>query len=355
MKITKLQTRLVNIPLDKPIRTAIHDMRSVGCVLVSVYTDQGLVGEGFCFSLNGVRLKAFDEVLKGYAPYVEGQDADFIEGIWESIYQSLNPMGQQGVTISALAALDTALWDLQGKALDKPLHRLWGACRNRVKTYASSGLWLSQSIDELVDEAQQFVDQGFRGMKIRVGQAQWRDDVERVKAVRETIGSDIELYADVNQALNPKQAIKLGQELEAFELAWLEEPVAANNLIAHAEVRNRLVTPIASGETVYTRYGIRAMIEAQACDVLMPDLQRMGGLSEMRKASALAASYDLPVSSHFFTEHSLCFAGSVANCISVEHISWFESLFNESMELVEGELVIPDRAGTGFTFRMPAD
>ena len=127
--------------------------------------------------------------------------------------------------------------------------------------------------------------------------------------------------------------------------------MAAHNLTGHAEVRNRLTIPIASGETVYTRYGIRAMIEAQACDVLMPDLQRMGGLSEMCKASALAASFDLPVSSHFFTEHSLYFAGSVANCISVEHIAWFERLFNESMELVDGELVIPERAGTGFTFR----
>ena len=351
MKITRLETRLVNIPLDKPIRTAIHDMRSVGCVLVSLHSDQEIIGEGYCFALNGQRLKAFDEVLKSYAPLVEGQPADFIEGIWENIYQSLNPMGQQGITIGALAALDTALWDLQGKALDKPLHRLWGACRTRIRTYASGGLWLSQSIDELTTEAQQFIDQGFLAMKIRVGKAHWREDVERVKAVREAIGADIELLADANQALTPKQAIKLGRELEEFELGWLEEPVAAHNLTGHAEVRSRLDTPIASGETVYTRYGIKVMIEANACDILMPDLQRMGGLTEMRKAAALAASYDLPVSTHIFTEQSLCFAGSVPNCCSVEHMPWFAGLFNESMVLEDGELVIPERAGTGFSFR----
>lgn len=351
MKITRLETRLVNLPLEKPIRTAIHDMRSVGCVLVSLHSDQGLIGEGYCFALNSQRLKAFDEVMKSYAPLVEGQPADFIEGIWENIFQSLNPMGQQGITIGALAALDTALWDLQGKALDKPLHRLWGACRTRIRTYASGGLWLSQPIDELTAEAQQFIDQGFLSMKIRVGKADWREDVERVKAVREAIGAEIELLADANQALTPKQAIKLGRELEPYELGWLEEPVAAHNLTGHAEVRSRLDTPIASGETVYTRYGIKAMIEAKACDILMPDLQRMGGLTEMRKVSALAAGYDLPVSTHIFTEQSLCFAGSVPNCCSVEHMPWFAGLFNESMVLEDGELVIPERAGTGFSFR----
>ena len=354
MKITKLETQLVNVPLEKQIRTAIHSMNSVGCVLVSIHSDSGLVGEGYCFTLNAVRLKAFDKVIQSFSPMVVAQDADFIEGIWENIYQSLNAVGQKGITIGALSAVDMALWDLQGKVLDKPLHRLFGACRSRVKTYASGGLWLSQSIDELTVEAQSFIDQGFRSMKIRVGKPNWREDVERVKAVREVIGQNIELLADANQSLNTKQAIKLGRELEAFELGWLEEPVGAQDLVGHAEIRNRLDTPIASGETEYTRYGMKAMIEARACDILMPDLQRIGGLTEMRKVAALAASFDMPVSTHIFTEQSLCFAGSSPNCISVEHMPWFAPLFNESMEVVDGELVIPERAGTGFTFNTEA-
>lgn len=350
MKITKLQTQLVNVPLAKPIRTAIHDMRSVGCILVSLHSDEGLVGEGYCFTLNAIRLKAFDEVIHSYAPLVEGQDADFIEGIWAQIYQSVNPMGQKGITIGALSAIDTALWDLQGKALNKPLHRVFGACRTRVKAYASGGLWLSQTIEALMAEAQDFLDQGFRSMKIRVGKANWREDVERVRAVRQVIGDDVELLADANQALTPKQAIKLGRELEIFDLGWLEEPVSAQDLQGHADVRWRLDTPIASGETEYTRYGMRAMIEARACDVLMPDLQRIGGLTEMRKVAALAASFDMPISTHIFTEQSLCIAGSAPNCISVEHMPWYAPLFKESMELVNGELLIPERVGTGFSF-----
>ena len=354
MKISKLTTQLVNVPLDKPIKTAIHDMRSVGCVLVSLHSDEGLVGEGYCFTLNAVRLKAFDEVIHSYAALVEGQDADFIEAIWEQIYQSVNPMGQKGITIGALAAIDTALWDLKGKALNQPLHRLFGAYRSRVKTYASGGLWLSQTIDELTCEAQQFIDQGFRSMKIRIGKDSWREDVERVRAVRDCIGDDIELLADANQALTVKQAIKLGHELEPYELAWLEEPVGAQNLQGHAEVRSRLDTPIASGETEYTRYGMRTMIDTKACDILMPDLQRIGGLTEMRKVAAIAASVDMPISTHIFTEQSLCIAGSSPNCISVEHMPWYAPLFNETMELEAGELIIPERVGTGFTFNTEA-
>lgn len=350
MKITKLHTQLVDLPLKKPIKTAIHNMRSVGCVLVSIHSDEGLVGEGYCFALNAVRLKAFDEIVKSYAAMIEGQDADYIEAIWENIYQSLNPMGQKGMTIGALAAVDTALWDLHAKSVNKPLHRVFGACRDRIKTYASGGLWLSQDIDELCAEAQDFIDQGFRSMKIRVGKPKWQEDIARVKAVRETIGEDIELLSDANQALNTKQAIKLGRELEAFDVAWFEEPVSAQNLSGHAEIRDKLDINIASGETEYTRYGMKAMLDIKACDILMPDLQRMGGLSEMRKVAALSASYDIPISTHIFTEQSLCIAGSSVNCISVEHMPWFEALFNEKMEIEKGDLIIPERTGTGFTF-----
>ncbi|MFT5609279.1 MAG: L-alanine-DL-glutamate epimerase-like enolase superfamily enzyme [Parvicella sp.] len=354
MKIAQLNTQLIELPLDKPIGTAIHSIHSVGCVLVSLVSDEGLVGEGYLFTINAVRLKAFDETVRSFAPLVEGQDAEFIEAIWQNIWQSCNPIGQKGMTIGALSAIDTALWDLHGKALNKPLHRLFGACRSRIKTYASGGLWLSQSIDELTAEAQLFIAQGFKSMKLRLGSLDWRDDVQRAAKLREAVGPEIEILSDANQSLNAKQAIRLGRALEALDIGWLEEPTPAHDLVGHAEVRAKLDMPIASGETEYTRFGMRDMINAKACDILMPDLQRMGGLTEFRKVAALAASYDMPISSHIFTEHSLSIAGSAPNCISVEHMPWFAELFNEEMELIDGELVIPERPGCGFTFNPAA-
>jgi len=355
MKVSHLDTTLVEIPFTDPIGTAIHAMRSVGCVLVEARAEGGdVVGQSYIFTLNGDRLRAFDEMVRGFSPFVVGRDPHDTERIWHDIWREINPTGHKGVTISALSAIDVALWDLAARAAELPLHKMFGACRDAVDTYASSGLWLSSSVEDLVAEAGRFVDQGFRAMKIRLGSSRAANDVARVQAVREAIGPDIELLSDANQKFTPKEAIRLGRRLEPFNLVWFEEPVAAYDLDGHARVRTALDVPIASGETEYTRYGIQAMIDAGSADVLMPDLQRIGGYSEFRKAAATAAANNLPVSSHIFTEQSLCLAGSIENCISVEHMDWFSPLFNEAMELVDGQLIVPDRPGHGFTFNPDA-
>lgn len=350
MKITGLTTRLVNLPLDKPITTAIHSIDSVGCVCVLLETDQGLIGESYIFTINAARLKAFDEMVRGLSHFVVGQNPHYVNRICDLIWQEINPTGHKGVTVSAMGAINVGCWDLIGKHSEKPLHHVFGACRDSIKTYASGGLWLSQSIDELQEEAQEFVAQGFRSMKIRVGNKDKNVDIERVRQVRAAIGDDIELLADANQALTPKHAIQLGLALQEYDVAWLEEPVAAHDLKGHAKVAAALPIDVASGETDYTHLGMHALLDAGACDVLMPDLQRVGGYSEMLKTAALASAYHVPISTHIFTEHSLCVAGAVPNCVSVEHMPWFAALFNEQMEVHNGEIAIPKRPGTGFTF-----
>jgi L-alanine-DL-glutamate epimerase-like enolase superfamily enzyme len=350
MLIEHVDTTLVEVPLRAPIGTAIHSIRSVGCVLVEVHTADGAVGQSLVFTINANRLRAFDEMIRGLAPFAIGRNVTETAGIWEAIWLEINPTGHKGVTISALSAIDVACWDGFGRTVGLPLHRIFGACRSEIDTYASSGLWLSASIDELVAEAALFVAQGFRAVKLRIGSDRPDDDVARVRAVRDAIGDDIGLLVDANQKFTPKEAIRLGRRLDEFSLVWIEEPVAAYDLIGHAEVRAALGTPVASGETEYTRFGMQAMIDARAVDILMPDLQRIGGYTEFRRAAASAASNNMPLSSHFFTEHSLALAGSLPNCISVEHVDWFEPLFAEAVELREGKLVVPERPGTGFTF-----
>jgi L-alanine-DL-glutamate epimerase-like enolase superfamily enzyme len=350
MLIEGFETALVEVPLPRSSSTSIHRMTSVGCVLLTLRTDDGLTGEGMAFTLNADRIRAFDETVRGFAPYVIGQDPRNVEKVFADVWTALNPTGHKGITIGALSAIDVALWDIVGKAANMPLAKLFGGMRDRVDTYASSGLWLSDSIEDLVDEAQRFLNYGFWGMKIRVGSDYPETDVERVRAVREAVGPEIDLYVDINQALSPKQAIRLGRKLEQFNLVWIEEPVAYTDLAGHAMVRKALDTPIASGETEYTRFGMQAYLDAGAVDVLMPDLQRMGGFTEFRKASALASTRNVNISTHIFTEYSLSLAGSLPNCVSVEHMDWFQPLFNEGLEFDGGQLVIPDRPGTGFTF-----
>ena len=159
MKIESIETRLVDIPLATPIGTAIHSMRSIGCVLVDARTTDGVVGQGYVLALNSARIGSLDEMIKGLAASVIGRSATETEGVWADLWLAINAMGHKGVTVSAMSAIDIALWDCVGRALNMPLHRLWGSCRDSIPTYASSGLWLSMSIDELTEQAIEFVDQ----------------------------------------------------------------------------------------------------------------------------------------------------------------------------------------------------
>ena len=239
---------------------------------------------------------------------------------------------------------------IKGKALGVSLGDLLGRKRDKIPAYASGGLWTSISITELQAEAKSFLSQGFKAMKMRVGLPDVGEDVERVAAVRETIGNNIILMVDANQGLNVTKAIRLGRQLEKYTLAWFEEPVQAYDLAGSAVVANALDTPIASGETEYTRYGFHDMLEKKSADILMPDLERVGGVSEWLKVAHMAAAQDIPVSPHIFTEHSLQLCAAVSNVNYAEHMPWFTGLFKEKIELVDGEIIIPNRPGMSFSF-----
>lgn len=351
MLIESVETRLVELPLPRPIGTAIHSIHSVGCVLVTIRTDDGVTGESFVFTINGARLGAFEAMIRGLGELIVGRDPHDTAAIWSDLWIEVNPTGHAGVTVSAMSSLDVACWDIVGRSAGLPLHKLFGAARDTVDTYASSGLWLDASLTDMANEAAAFVDQGFTAVKLRIGNDDISSDVERVRTIRSAIGDGVRLLVDANQKFTPKDAIRLGRLIEEYDITWFEEPVAVHDLSGSADVRGALGIPIASGETEYTSRGIKRLLDARAADIIMPDLQRIGGYTEFRRAAALAAAADIPVSSHFFTELSLCVAAATPNCVSVEHVDWFAPLFNESAEIRNGCLVVPDRPGTGFTFR----
>ncbi len=350
MKITDVRTVRVNIPFAKPLRTSIHSFECAGCVLVFMDTDEGITGESYVFSLNIPRLKVFEAMIQSFKPEVVGEDPHYTEKIWQKIWQDINFFGHKGVTLFGLSAIDVACWDIKGKAAGKPLYKMVGAFRDQVPVYASGGLWLSQTIDELTKEAKDFIAQGFRYMKLRIGKPRIEEDVERVRAVRQAIGPDIGLMVDANQAFKVNHAIKLGRKLEEFDLVWYEEPVAAYDLEGSAQVAAALDVPIASGETDYTRYGFRQMLEVKAADVLMPDLARMGGYTDFLKVAHMAEAYEVPVSPHIFSEQSLQIMGMIPNGSYLEHMPWFSPLFREKIEIKNGMVEIPTRPGVGFSF-----
>ena len=350
MKVTQVETHPVTLRLDPPIGSALGPIGSFGCIITTLRTDEGVTGENLIFTLNDRRTKVLRQMVDELADLVIGQDAGHIAGFWARAWKDINFLGHKGVPVAGISALDGALWDALGKTAGLPLYRLLGGARAAVPAYHSGGLWLSRSIDELTAEAAGFVGQGFRAMKMRLGNPNPADDIARVAAVRAAIGPGIKLMADANQGLNEAQAIRLGRQLEQFDLTWFEEPLPAWDLDGLARVAAALDTPIASGETEYTRYGFRRMLELRSADILMPDLQRVGGVSEFMRVGHMAEAYDIAVSSHLFPETSLQVLGALSNATFLEYMPWFSPLYNEALEFADGNALVPERPGWGFTF-----
>lgn len=350
MKVTQVQTRVVSLPLARPILSALGAIDRCGVVLVYVHTAAGVVGENLVFTLNDRRTGVLRGMVDELGGLLAGHDAGHIAGFWSRAWKDINFFGHKGIPVMGISALDGALWDAAGKAAGLPLYRMLGGARDRVPAYHSGGLWLDRDIDALAREAQDMVAQGFRAVKMRLGMPDPREDIRRVRAVREAIGPGVRLMADANQGLDEAQAIRLGRMLEEYDLAWFEEPLPAWDVEGLARVAAALDTPIASGETEYTRYGFRRMLELRSADVLMPDLQRVGGVTEYMRVAHQAAAHDIPVSSHLFPETSLQVLGALANATYLEYMPWFSSLYRERLVFEDGAAVVPERPGWGFTF-----
>ena len=351
MKITNLRTAVVHFPFNPPIDGGSIMLRSSDCVLAYLETDAGLVGEGLVFSLNGQRLRLIHDMVRSFEPLVVGLDPINAGAFLVRAWRDIGFVGRSGVSVIGLAAIDNALWDLRGKAAGLNVARLIGACATAVPVYHSGGLWLSRSIDELQREAADFVRQGYRAMKMRIGKYAAAQEVARVRAVREAIGPDIGLMIDANQQLTTPQAIRLGRILEEFNLTWFEEPIRYDDHAGEAEIAAALMTPIASGETEYTSRGMFEMLRLRSADILMPDLQRMGGPTEFLKAARLAEAYNTPVSSHLFPEMNLALLAATPNALFLEYMPWCEPAYRERIALdAQGRAVVPEQSGWGFSF-----
>jgi L-alanine-DL-glutamate epimerase-like enolase superfamily enzyme len=350
MKITRLRTRAVQYPLDLASGAGYDKQRSMGCVLTWLESDQGVVGQGLISTLNGKRLATFKSLVDSLAPLIEGSDPGFAGAFLQKAWADLRSNGARGMAALGVAAVETALWDLRAKLAGLNVARMIGACRPAVPAYISAGLWVDRSLDQLQAAAAGHVQRGFRAMKLRLTGDLERDP-ERVRAVREAIGPSIALLADANQRMDASRAMRLGRRLEAFGLEWIEDPVAYDDLRGSAAVAAALDTPIASGENASTARGADELLRAGAVDVLMVDLQRIGGPSEFLKSAHLAEAAGTPFASHLFSEMSLALLATISNAIYLECMPWHSPVYREPLELDErGRAVVPDRPGWGFEF-----
>lgn len=348
MKITALRTIPLNVPYLCEMGAPFSRTGHLGILAVLLETDTGLRGESVLTALNPKHLVILDAMVKSLEPLVVGRDPTMAPAIVQAALQQSRHLGPTGVSLMGVGAIDSALLDLRAKAADLPVHRLLGAARERVTAYYSGALWIDVGLDELARTAERIVAGGYRAMKMRIGPGALDDQLARVRAIREAVGPVITLMVDVNQRLDETASLRLGRALEPFGIAWLEEPVPAHDHAAESRITAALDVPIASGETAFGYDECAHMIDARCCDVLMPDLQRVGGPTELIRIASRAAAANMPVSAHTFPEMSLALMAAIPNARTLEVMPWTAPVYAERIVPKDGFVDVPERPGWGF-------
>ncbi|MDQ1056344.1 L-alanine-DL-glutamate epimerase-like enolase superfamily enzyme [Arthrobacter globiformis] len=346
----KLST--ARLPLAVPISDAKvftgrqKPMTEVVFLFAEITTEQGHTGLGFSYSKRAggpAQYAHAKEVAEG----IIGEDPNDIGKLYTKLLWAGASVGRSGVATQALAAIDIALYDLKAKRAGLPLAKLLGSYRDSVQTYNTSGGFLNATLDEVKARATQSVEEGIGGIKIKVGLPDTKEDLRRVAGIREHIGWDVPLMVDANQQWDRATALRMGRQLEEFNLIWIEEPLDAYDFEGHAHLAQVLDTPIATGEMLASVAEHKGLIAANGCDIVQPDAPRVGGITQFLRLAALADERGLGLAPHFAMEIHLHLAAAYPREPWVEHFDWLDPLFNERLETKDGRMIVPDRPGLG--------
>lgn len=375
MKIANIEAFWLRcpIPKEKQHRSDYGLLTNFDMTLVVVTTDTGLQGFGeakAAVGSSGVCASIVTAIESEIKPALIGQNVDHISRIWDIIYNGTRDhyalsrgrkfpiLGRRGTTISALSGVDTALWDIKGKRLGVPVvSLLGGACRDHMQAYASGG-WADAT--HIGDQLNSYIAKGFKAVKMRVGimDETVQNSIQRVRAAREGIGEGIKLMVDAHGTFSVPEAKQFCKGVEDCDIYWFEEPCSPDNRHGTAEVRHSTSIPIAAGESEYTVFDIRDMIEVKALDVVQPDSAIIGGITESMRVSALAGAHQLELAPHcwgsafsFAAGIHVAFASPSAVVIefSAGGNPMMYDLVKEDIEVNEGFIPHPVRPGLGFT------
>lgn len=293
MKIVDIvpRERLIGKVIGQPVfRDAInHGGNLVTWEYTEILTDEEISG----FIPTGIS----GDALSAIKSVIIGSDPLHIQKIWHHMYWQFFNQGRSRGMMRAISWIDIGLWDIIGKKLNAPVYKLLGGYRDRVPGYGSGGV-LSLTHDDLVKEQMSWVEEGFLAVKMKVGRKKWREDLERVKAVRDAIGSSIDLMVDANNGWSVATAIRVAKRLERYDVNWLEEPVIAEDYSGYQQIRSATEIPIAGGESEYTKWGFKELLTRNCIDIVQADVGRVGGITEYMKVGGMAEAFNLPMCPH---------------------------------------------------------
>ncbi len=348
LTVRSVTTRAVAVPLNFALGTSVTVIRTVPLLLVDLLTDEGIVGHAYLFSYTPAGAKSIALLLAEAVDLIKSQPVKPAT-IYHMLVRRLALLGVTGPVRMAISALDIALWDAAAIAAGLPLAELLGASRHPVRAYDSRGLGLMPP-EKLAAEAEALLRKGMSAIKLRLGYPTLAEDLAALHAVRERIPREIQVMVDYNQALTTTEAIRRGLALQAEGIVWLEEPIRHDDYRGNAEIARTLDVPLQIGENFNGPEAMAEALAAGACDYVMPDVGRIGGVTGWMQAAGLAAARGVEMSSHLVPEVSVHLLAATPTAHWLEYVDWADAILEEPMRVIDGAVTPSARPGLGLAW-----
>jgi mandelate racemase len=349
LKIRAIRVRAVSAPIKRPLTTSVGTVSSAALLLIDLQTDGGITGRSYLFGIGKHNLPPIAKLVEAMAEMVKGNELSPLD-LERKLRAKYALLGVHNIVLFAIAGIDAAAWDAWAQALGQPLVRLLGAAPRAIPAYNSNGLGLLP-LKELPKAATDLLKGGFGALKLRLGRLEARDDLEALRTVRKAIGPQVKLMVDFNQGLSVAEAIRRGHMIDdEGGVEWIEEPVRADDFSGCSSVRKEIQTPIQIGENFMGPEQMAQALAAGASDYVMPDLQRIGGVTGWMRAAALAQGAGLEMSSHLFPEASCHLLAATPTCHWLEYVDWADAVLKDPLQVKDGFARISDRPGTGIAW-----
>jgi mandelate racemase len=340
------------VPMTYALGTSKGTLTKAPLLLIDLETEEGVTGRSYLWSYFPAAMAAIAKVLEECERVVKGEPVAPAE-LWNKLSERFALIGVQGIVRMAMSGIDVAAWDALAIALNVPLVRLLGGEPKRVRAYNSCGLGLMNP-KKVADEAEKLLKGGFTAIKLRLGYLTLREDLAALHAVRKRVGDDVLIMTDYNQALSLAEALERGRALDDEGVYWLEEPIRHDDYAGYMRLARELKTPIQIGENFSLPDGMAAALAADAADYVMPDLERIGGVTGWQRAAALAAARHIEMSSHLYPEASAHLLCATPTAHFLEYVDWADKILAEPLRIVDGHAVVPERPGTGVIWNKKA-
>ncbi len=346
-KIVRIEAVMVDLKPKVKRTDAIQSFVSQETPIVRIFDADGAIGTGYTYTIGTGGHSILALIERTLAPALMGREANEIEKIWRDLLFLTHATSVGAITSLALAAIDTALWDLRCRRHGEPLWLAAGGAQHRIPLYTTEGGWLHLDTQALADDALAAKAQGFGGCKVKIGRPHVSEDVARLEAVRKAVGPAFEIMTDANQRFTIDEAIRRARCLTSLDIAWLEEPLTADDLGGHVRLSRSTTIPVGVGESLYSHLHFREYLQQGACSIVQVDAARVGGITPWLKVAHLAECFNVPVCPHFLMELHVSLCAAVPNGRWVEYIPQLDTLTASPMRIEAGHAIPSNAPGLG--------